>query len=395
MPSSGVIGLWLPHVFGVGYEAINAALSGNMVLWLMALLVVAKIVAVSITIGSGGSGGVFAPSLFIGAMLGGAVGTVVHGIWPQSTAVPGAYALVGMGAVVAAGTHAPITAILIIFELTNDYAIILPLMISCIIGTLLSTRVHHASIYTMKLLRRGVDIHRGRDVNVLHGLAVSQILRDDFATVDPAEGLGTLISRFLDHPGSTLFVVGPERRLLGIITAEELRPFMKDVSGLEGLMIAHDVMLTGKYPVVSPQDSLAEVMRHLGGYRGEVPVVENGILVGVIWPEDVITRYNTEIFKRDMARSMAPVVAPETKAERVPMLDNVTVAEVPVPREYLGKTIGDLNIRQRLGVSVLMIKHEAEAGHERVDAVPAADYRFREGDTMLVMGSADKVDALK
>ncbi|MFQ5467999.1 MAG: chloride channel protein, partial [Kiloniellaceae bacterium] len=116
----GAIGIWAPGVFGVGYEAINDALSNSATWHYMLLLVGLKIIAVSITIGSGGSGGIFAPSLFIGAMLGGALGTVMHGIWPASTAAAGAYALVGMGAVVAGATHAPITAILIIFELTND-----------------------------------------------------------------------------------------------------------------------------------------------------------------------------------------------------------------------------------------------------------------------------------
>ena len=148
-----IIGVCLPHVFGVGYETIHEALHGNMVWYFMLLLVVFKILSVSITIGSGGSGGIFAPSLFIGAMLGGAVGTVVHSIWPATTAGPGAYALVGMGAVVAAGTHAPITAILIIFELTGDYHIILPLMISCCIATLLATQLPTASIYTHNILR--------------------------------------------------------------------------------------------------------------------------------------------------------------------------------------------------------------------------------------------------
>ena len=197
----GVIGIWLPHVYGVGYEAINEALNGTILWSFMLLLVVAKIVAVSITIGSGGSGGIFAPSLFIGAMLGGAVGTVVHLLWPLSTAGPGAYALVGMGAVVAAGTHAPITAILIIFELTSDYSIILPLMISCIIATLLATRLQHASIYTLKLLRRGIDIHKGKDVNVLQPVLVREQMRSGPVTVSPDENLISLISKFIDHPG--------------------------------------------------------------------------------------------------------------------------------------------------------------------------------------------------
>ena len=389
----GTIGIFLPHIFGVGYEAIEGALNGTMLWWFMALLVVVKILAVSITIGSGGSGGVFAPSLFIGAMLGGSVGTVVHTLWPNSTGTPGAYALVGMGAVVAAGTHAPITAILIIFELTNDYAIILPLMISCIIATLLTMRIQKASIYTMKLLRRGVDVQRGRDVNVLHGLSVKEIMRQEMALVSPADDLSVLIAKYVDHPGLTLFVVDAEQKLLGAVTAEELRPFIKDSNALHGVMIAHDVMVTEKFPAVSVDDSLSDVMQRLGGYRGEVPVLDGEKLIGVIWPQDVIAKYNTEIFKRDMVGSMPTAISPKTK--RVPMLGDATVAEVHVPYDFIGKAIKDLSIRQELGVTILMIKQDAENGDHRVETAPTADYVFRQGDTLLIMGPDEKVDALK
>ena len=124
--------IFLPQMFGVGYGAINHALNGQIVWWFLLMMVFAKILATSITIGGGMSGGIFAPSLFIGAMLGGCFGEVVHMLFPDITATSGAYALVGMGGVVAAATHAPITAIIIIFELTGNYTIILPLMITCI-----------------------------------------------------------------------------------------------------------------------------------------------------------------------------------------------------------------------------------------------------------------------
>ena len=246
----GVIGLWFPHVFGVGYEAINEALHGNMIWHFMLLLVVFKILSVSITIGSGGSGGIFAPSLFIGAMLGGAIGTVVHSIWPASTAGPGAYALVGMGAVVAAGTHAPITAILIIFELTGDYQIILPLMIGCIIATLLATRLQTASIYTLKLLRRGIDIDKGKDVNVLQSVPVRDAMRAEVVTISPDTQLVRLLSRFIEHPGSTLFVTEDDETLVGIVTADHMRPIMREAASLETLVIAEDVMSVSDFPTV-------------------------------------------------------------------------------------------------------------------------------------------------
>jgi CIC family chloride channel protein len=391
----GVIGIWVPHIFGVGYEAINDALNGNIVWQFMLLLVVAKIVAVSVTIGSGGSGGVFAPSLFIGAMLGGAAGTVVHTIWPQSTAAPGAYALVGMGAVVAAGTHAPITAILIIFELTGSYTIILPLMISCIIATLLATRMQKASIYTLKLLRRGVDIQRGKAVNVLQHVHVREVMRPDVVTVSPEDGLVSLISRFIDHPGNALFVTDEESALEGIITVDQIRPLMKDPAAMAQLIIAQDVMVEGDFPQVQPGDPLADVMRYMETYRGEVPVQENGRIVGVIWPEDVIGRYHAEVFKRDMAGSMAQALAPETRTEQIAAGHDALVAEVPVPARFVGRSIRDLEIRSRFGVSVLMVKHVLPDGTERLDPQPGADYAFRPGDVLLALGPAQDLRHLQ
>ena len=391
----GMIGIWLPHIFGVGYEAINEALNGTIVWQLMLVLVVVKIIAVSITIGSGGSGGIFAPSLFIGAMLGGAVGTVVHSIWPVGTGSPGAYAMVGMGAVVAAGTHAPITAILIIFELTNDYEIILPLMISCIIATLLATRMQSASIYTMKLLRRGIDIYKGRAVNVLQSVPAREVVRSDVVTVAADDRLASVVAKLIDYPGTTLFVTDEDNRLEGIVTVDQIRPVMSDAASLDALLIAQDVMAAGEFPTVSPQDSLADVIRHLGMYRGEVPVLEDGKLVGVIWPKDVIERYNTEIFKRDMARSMVSAVSPDSKAEFVPAALDAVVAEVPVPSGFVGKTIRELDIRQQFGVSILMIKQLSADGVERLEATPTADYTFSEGDVILAMGPNDALKRLR
>ena len=390
----GVIGISLPQVFGVGYEAINEALNGTLVWQLMLMLFAAKLVAVSVTIGSGGSGGVFAPSLFIGAMLGGAVGTVVHTIWPDSTASPGAYALVGMGAVVAAGTHAPITAILIIFELTSDYKIILPLMISCIIATLLATRLQSASIYTLKLIRRGLDIRSGKALNLLESVLVREEMRSDMMTVAPDDVLPVLISRFVEHPGNVLFVVDHEQRLLGIITTDAIRPAMAETSGLSALVIAGDLMVESHLPVLSPDDSLAEVMKLLARYQGELPVLSKGRMVGVIWSQDVIERYNTELFKRNMARGLVSAVRHETEIG-LSTDEDAVVVEIPVPGIFVGKTIGDLDIRRHFGFSILMIKRPDGDGKKDLAVTPPPDFVFRSGDLMLVLGPSSRLRSLK
>jgi len=391
----GGIGVFLPHIFGVGYEAINQALTGKLVWSFMLLLLATKILAVSVTIGSGGSGGIFAPSLFIGAMLGGAVGTVMQSIWPLATGGPGAYALVGMGAVVGAATHAPITSILIIFELTNDYKIILPLMISCIIATLLATRLQDLSIYTLKLQRRGIDIRQGRAINVLEHVRVRDQMRTDIARASREDGLATLASKLLDHPGNTLFVVTNDDRLLGLVTAHQLQPVMADAASLGGLIIADDILARDNFPIVAPDDSLANVMKLLGDYRGEVPVVQAGKLVGVLWPEDVIARYNSEIFKRDMANSMVSSMSQAHGATPLPAVQNTLVAEIPVPTNFIGRTIRDLDVRTRFGVSILLIKQKAGDGGGILEGAPTAAYTFRPDDIMLAMGSRDELRDLR
>ncbi|MCZ6875110.1 MAG: chloride channel protein [bacterium] len=143
----GTVGLFFPQIFGVGYETIEQALDSNASLRLMAILMVVKLLATSLTIGSGGSGGVFAPSLFLGAMLGGSFGTVVHTLFPTLTAPSGAYALVGMAAVFAAAARAPITSVLILFEMTGDYRIILPLMLATVVSTLLAERLYGVHLH--------------------------------------------------------------------------------------------------------------------------------------------------------------------------------------------------------------------------------------------------------
>jgi CIC family chloride channel protein len=385
----GVIAIRFPEIFGVGYEAINEALTGDLGWKLLIALVVVKILAVSLTIGSGGSGGIFAPSLFIGAMVGGGVGSIVHSLWPETSASPGAYALVGMAAVVAAGTHAPITAIVMIFELTGDYKIILPVMISSIIATLLATRLQKASIYTLKLLRRGVDIRGGLSANVLSRLTAHDAMRTEFAEVGRADQLMSVIARFVERPGDSVFVTGADQQLLGVISTDNIRPLMADPELVRGLVIAEDMMHEDGFPVFSPDDPLDEVMRRFGRYRFMAPVVKDNRLVGALWPQDVIECYNSEILKREMASTMAATVGDGPRAQSLAGVRGMSMAEILVPASFFGRTVGSLDIRNRFGVSLLLIKRMGDGGDQIIDDLPDAGSVLQEGDVMLVLGRED------
>jgi CIC family chloride channel protein len=165
------------HTYGIGYETIEMVLEGKIVWYLLIVLVAAKMLATAITLGAGGSGGIFAPSLFIGAVLGGAFGYGLELLFPPAIAIrSGAYALVGMGAIVAGVTQAPITAIIIIFELTGDYQIMLPLMISCVISSLITSKIKRNSIYTEKLSRRGINLHLGVEAKIMESTRVQELM---------------------------------------------------------------------------------------------------------------------------------------------------------------------------------------------------------------------------
>jgi CIC family chloride channel protein len=181
----GVLGLYLPQILGVGYGAMQHVLDGHVDAGRALTIALAKPLATSITLAAGGSGGVFAPSLFTGAMLGDAFGRIVHDAFPLWTAAPAAYGLVAMAAFFAAAAEAPITAIMIVFEMSDDYTIILPLMIATVVAAVLGRRLIDGTVYELKLMRRGIDWKRVRRPHALAHLTLANVttMPTSFATV--------------------------------------------------------------------------------------------------------------------------------------------------------------------------------------------------------------------
>lgn len=179
----GLLALYVPQIHATGYPVMNQALRATLPFQVVFALMFAKILATNLTLGSGGSGGIFAPSLFIGSMLGSSFGKVVHFLFPTITAGATSYASIGMGAVFAGATHAPLSAIIIIFEMTRDTYIIMPLMFTCILSTLITSRVQKKNIYTTKLLNRGVDLTKIEKETILSNILVQQIMATDLITI--------------------------------------------------------------------------------------------------------------------------------------------------------------------------------------------------------------------
>ena len=387
----GAIGIYFPHIFGVGYETIDLALQSSLTWYFLLLFIGLKLMATSITIGSGGSGGIFAPSLFLGASLGGFVGTVVHSLMPASTASPGAYALVGMGAVAAGAMHAPITSILIIFELTDDYRIILPLMIACIISVLITTRLKKDSIYTLKLSRRGLSLFRGQELNVLRSLKVSQVMSTDCERISLDTPFHNIMDLTVKSPHSDFFVVDKDGHLLGVVSIHNVRKVLHESEALDTLVLAYD-LLTPILHYFTPKDTLDIIMKAFSELNiDELPIVNNDserIFIGTISKNDLIKAYNNEMLKRDTVSSVSSYISSLHKLKQVQLIDGQVMSEIEIPSEFINKTLRELNLRNRFGVEVVLIKQKSTMKKdERAIVLPKPDYRFQSGDSILVLGS--------
>lgn len=293
----GIIGMYFPQVFADGYETIRLTLYGNMMVWLMLILIFLKIIATSLTLGSGNSGGIFAPSLFIGAVTGGAFGYFAHLLLPGITATAGAYALVGMAALVAGTTHAPITALLIIFEMTSDYRIILPLMVAVVFSTLVARRILEPSIYTIKLIRKGIFLKAGKDIAILQASNVSEVMDREFETIPTSMPLVKIMEKIESSKETNFIVLDKQQRFVGTMSLQQILGIITQHT-LDYLVIAKDIASTD-YVTVCPDDDLEVAQKRFAlGDSPFIPVVNKEdptLILGVLRRDAMVRFYNRKL----------------------------------------------------------------------------------------------------
>ncbi len=384
----GAIGLGLPQIFGVGYESIDACLRNQIGLWIALLLVFAKILTTSLTIGSGGSGGIFAPSLFLGAMTGNFIGSIFHKTFPSTMSSPGAFALVGMGAVVAAGTQAPLTAIIIIFELTYDYKIILPLMLSCIIASLLTLGLHKESIYTMKLKRRGILFKEGRELNILRSLFVKDLISQDYELFMNTERVGRIIDQAIGGKHHAFQIVDEERNYVGCFALNQLKKLVHEKETLDAFVIAQDLAVPEIQ--IDYDDNLERAMEIFGREDvAEIAVLKDKKFFGVIKRKDVIEAYNHEITKKEAASGLIQKLKFTHETKTIDLGKGYTIMEIDAPSDFLNKSLKELNLKALYRIDVLLIKRKYPP---QTIPVPSADEVIRKGDLLVLTGLTESIE---
>jgi len=277
------------------------------VLPLLLFLMGSKLMATTLTIGSGGSGGVFGPSLFMGATLGGAFGLFAQDYLPGTASPPGAYALVGMGAMVSATAHSPLTAMLIIFEMTESYHIMLPLMLATIVALVVARGIGGDSVYTLRLTKRGIRIFRGRDLSVLEQLPVSSIMKEEFDYVREHTTFGEITGMIGRGTLHDFPVLTGDQTFLGMIWFSDIREVMLE-NEMHALLIAEDV-LGDPPPVLQAHHSLADALRHFSSSDADTLPVFAGPqperLAGVITRADLMRNYERMLLLRERAEADA------------------------------------------------------------------------------------------
>jgi CIC family chloride channel protein len=412
MPLLGLLGLYglgdravSSLVLGRGYGTINLALTEKLhfavrhavpelTILLLLGLAAAKLLATALTAGCGGSGGMFTPSLCVGALVGSAYGYSAHLLWPHlASAHYGAYAAVGMAAVMAGTSHAPISAILILFEFTQNYDLILPVMLAAIIASLLARRLRKYSIYTEPLHGRGIELPWRMEEAVLAGLKAEDLARPDPDALHPGDDYRKVVETFLSGRRQRLFVVADDRRLLGAISLHDIKHLLEHPEALTAV-VAHDLMVPVG-TVVSKDERLHRATQLFAQSDYErLPVVDDdGRLLGVLSKRDLMAVYAQEVLGRPSL--LATFVSSRdsgTSRQYVELPPDFALRMVPVPGELVGRTLAEARLPQTLGARIIEIKRHGRHGEEQV--IPDADTVLESGDLLVLIGPTAQVEAL-
>ena len=400
----GAMALVFPRILGNGHALANEAFAwtlgdgiGPAPFVLLAVLLLAKMVATTVTLGSGGSGGVFSPALTMGALLGAGVGLLAEPWLGTHYGGTAAYALAGMGGLVAGSMLAPITAILMVFEITNNYAIILPVMLTAILSTgLVMKLARNRSIYTLKLFRDGLPLLRGSTPDLLRNRRVRDHMAPALETICPDAPAAGLMDRMLASPADQFYVVNAADSLVGTIPLTDARRILLSTPAMLRVLMAEDVMRR-EVPTVTPDDSLSSSLAKFStSGLDELPVIRSETdrrLVGVLSRNTVLDAYQDEILKADATSALTGSLAALSESP-VEIAPGVALAEWNPPPAYDGKTLGDAALPRTLGLHVLLIKRLNPGGGMET-LLPTADTVITPDDSLILIGPTHSIPVLR
>jgi len=386
----GLLAWWIPEVWGNGYDGVREVLAGSIVPAVLLPLLVAKIVATSASLGSGGSGGVFTPALLIGAAAGAVFGVGSEIVLPGLHVAPVFFVLAGMTAAIASTTFAPITAMIMVFEMCQNYGAVMPLAVVTVTATWVARSLRRDSIYTESLRRRGVDFDVAFEQMALASLRAEDLIRTDPLSVGADAPVAEVLELFARSRGTAVYVTR-DGRLVGAIDLRDAFQ-VADSTRRRDSLTASD--LVRDVPRVTPRTPLDEVMRRFSQLElAQLPVVslhDPDHLLGSVARRDVVSALDREVLRRRMllAQYLGATVPSEFGARRG---GDLAIDEHPVPSAWVGRTLQQIDAYRASGLFVLAVKPEGETPREEITPVPV-DHLFRAGDRVVLLGSKTAIE---
>ncbi|MFT5196468.1 MAG: CIC family chloride channel protein [Cellvibrionaceae bacterium] len=390
MVLTGLVAMLLPgrEVLGPGLELIGEIIAEdfNLTLTTLTALLILKMVATTFTLGAGNSGGVFAPGLYMGAILGGIVGTIGHQFWPEVVVHPGAYAIVGMAAVFSGMARAPITAILIVFEMSGDYKLILPLMLATVLSTLIAEYLFEESIYTLKLKMKGVSLDKGRDEDILHSVDVSEVMSDLNDFVRPESSIIELLETLGNTHHHGLPVICEDNTLWGVVTLTDIDKAR--LSESTTLIVTDIGTPRSKLVTAYPDESIGEALRLMSARGlGHLPVVDredHTKLHGFIRREDIIRAYDIALIRKAEVQHRA-------KRTGIKNLDSTEFFDMTISQKakVVGKTVEEIAHLLPEECVLISVRRSGKI------LIPHGDTKFQTKDQVSAFLHTKNIDDLK
>lgn len=391
----GALGIGLPEVWGNGFEGTNRILAGGLGVLALLLLFAGKTVATAATVGAGAPGGVFTPSLMVGAALGGLVAYGTQGLAPWLEAPVGAYALIGMGGLLAGITRAPLLAVIMLFELTQNTAVLLPMMVVSVLAVLSARVFDRESIYVDSLRSAGIVWEKTPEATAASSLRVADIMRRDVRLLPRTLPLSEVLDTFLRTRSLMLYIGDEQGRLLGAVDIHGVKESLAE-RGLGTAVIAED--LVGEVPSVTPDEALTSVNEKLW-FRdlGQLPVVDSAEgrrFLGIVTRRDLLGAFDREVLQRDRLVARVRSTGTGGRVDYFELPEKHRLAEVDLPGGLAGRTMAEWGIRSRYGVSVLAVKRLTREGLER-RFVPGPEDRLERGDVLIVLATDEGLARLR
>lgn len=375
----------IPHVFGSGFTFIEGVLQGKEAFWILLMLIFLKPLATSFTLGSGNSGGVFAPSLFTGAMLGGAFGYLANAVFPGTAGEVGAYALVGMAAVFAATAHAPFTSLLIVFEMSNDYNLILPLMAACMVASTVSQWLHHDSIYTIKLSKKGIHLETGRDFDVMQGVHVEDVMVGSPITIHKDQSVAELFAVFQETNLNGFPVMANDEDIYGMVTLQDMERSLAKYENIRDLKVK-DVATPAPVTVFPDEPVWTAIRKMAPRDLARLPVVSRDAptkLVGLISRSEILRAYEVGLMRKQHAQ----LVRDRMTLRKVPEIEFREIRITP-ENPIVGKNVADLQLPH--GVNMVSLERKDGTVY-----IPHGGTKILDGDLITLLVRLTRLDEVK